>query len=171
MIELLVIRHGIAEDQAAADVPDEQVPDFERRLTRKGRKRMLAAAAGLRSICPGLDLVVTSPLVRAVETAGIVADGYGEVAVTQLAALAPGAPWDDFLLWLKEQPDGGRIAAVGHEPHLSRWCSWMLSGGQRPMFGFKKGGTCLMKLSTPPAPGECELVWLMTPRQLRKLAG
>lgn len=170
MIELIVIRHAIAEDHAPLDTHDVPGPDFERRLTGKGKKRMTKAAKGLRDIYPELDLVVTSPLVRAVETARIVASVYGEVPATQLTALAPDAPWDDFLLWLKDQPAGRRIAVIGHEPHLSRWCSWMLCGLQRPFFGFKKGGACLLKLASPPAPGEADLVWLMAPRQLRGLA-
>lgn len=170
MIELIVIRHGIAEDHAPVDAQDVPGPDFERRLTAKGSKRMTKAAKGLRSSYPELDLVATSPLVRAVETAKIVANTYGEVLTTQLTALSPEAPWDDFLLWLKDQPAGRRIAVIGHEPHLGRWCSWMLSGLQRPFIGFKKGGACLLRLASPPAPGEADLVWLMTPRQLRGLA-
>ncbi len=170
MIELIVIRHGIAEDHAPVDAQDVPGPDFERRLTDKGKKRVTKAAKGLHSVYPELDLVVTSPLVRAVETAKIVANTYGDVPTTQLNALAPEAPWDDLLFWLKDQPAGRRIAMIGHEPHLSRWCSWMLCGLQRPFFGFKKGGGCLLKLATPPTPGEADLVWLMTPRQLRGLA-
>ena len=170
MIELIVIRHGIAEDHAPGDTQEVPGADFERRLTQKGRKRMSKAGKGLRRIHPELDLVVTSPLVRAVETAKILANIYGDVPTTQLAALAPEASWDDFLFWLKDQPAGRRIAVIGHEPHLGRWCSWMLCGLQRPFFSFKKGGACLLRLESPPTPGEADMVWLMTPRQLRGLA-
>jgi phosphohistidine phosphatase len=170
MIELLVIRHAIAEDQAASDPADVPGPDFDRHLTDKGKKRMIKASKGLIRVYPELDLIATSPLVRSVETAKILSHAYGDTAFTQLPALAPDAPWDDFLQWLSDQPAGRRIAVIGHEPHLSRWCGWMLCGLQRPFFAFKKGGACLLKVGTPPTAGEAEMVWLMTPRQLREVA-
>ena len=169
MIELMVIRHGIAEDRDAFNGKGVPIEDHERRLTDKGRSRMAEVAEGLQWAAPELDLIAASPLVRAVETAEIIARAYGGVDVTQTDALAPEAPLQDLVQWLAEQPDGVRAAAVGHEPHLGDWCSWMLSGGQQSFIRFKKGGVCLMALSSPAAAGTAELAWLAPPRQLRHM--
>lgn len=169
MIELLVIRHGIAEDREAVTRRGQPIQDHERRLTAKGRSRMSEVADGLHWMVPEVDLIAASPLVRAVETAELVAAAYGDMPVARVEALLPEAPLEDLAGWLDDQPDATRVAVVGHEPHLSSWCSWMLCGERRSFLSFKKGGACLMHLPSPTAAGEGEIAWFATPRQLRRL--
>lgn len=169
MIELTVIRHGIAEERESPHRKGAPIEDHERRLTAKGRSRMAEVAEGLRWAVPELDLIAASPLVRAVETAELVAKAYGGMAITRLEALAPEADLEDLVRWLNDGPGGTRVALVGHEPHLSTWCGWMLSGQRRSFLRMKKGGACLMHLPSPAVAGEAELAWLAPPRQLRRL--
>lgn len=169
MIELLVIRHGIAEDRESPDGKGTPVEDHERRLTAKGRSRMAEVAEALRWAVPELDLIATSPLVRAVETAELVAEAYGGMSTARVEALAPEAALEDLVQWLNDEAGGMRVAVVGHEPHLSTWCGWMLSGQRRSFVRMKKGGACLMYLPSPAAAGEAELAWLAPPRQLRRM--
>lgn len=169
MIELMVIRHGIAEDRGSSNGGGAPIDDHKRRLTEKGRSRMVEIAAALHWAVPELDLIAASPLVRAVETAELVAGAYAGMAVAQIDALAPDAALEDLTEWLDGEPDGMRIAVVGHEPHLSTWCSWMLSGQRRSFLDFKKGAACLMHVSSPAAAASAELAWFAPPRQLRRL--
>lgn len=169
MIELIVIRHAIAEGRGAVDRQGDAIPDEERRLTQKGRSRMTGIAKGLQCLYPALDVVASSPLVRAVQTAEIVSEAYGGVPLVRIGALEPQTPGEGLVQWLADQPHGTRVAVVGHEPHLSAWCSWMLSGRERAFLAFKKGAACLMTLPLPVAPGEAQLVWFATPRHLRRL--
>src|SRR5687768_14395355 len=125
-MKLLVIRHGVAEDRAAFAAT--QQPDAARPLTPGGRKKMKKAAKGLASLAPELEVVATSPLTRAVETAGIVAGAYGSPEVSEVAALVPGAKPAELVPWLKEQGRRELVAVVGHEPHLSRLVSFLLAG-------------------------------------------
>jgi len=169
MIELMVIRHGIAQDREPSNGNGAPIDDHERRLTAKGRSRMVEIAAALHRAVPELDLIAASPLVRAVETAELVAEAYAGLAVTRIDALTPDAALEDLTGWLDGEPDGMRIAVVGHEPHLSTWCSWMLSGRRRSFLDFRKGGACLLYVPSPAAAGGAELAWFAPPRQLRRL--
>jgi phosphohistidine phosphatase len=168
-MNLLVIRHGVAEDAAAFAATDR--PDAARPLTAAGRKKMKKAARGLASLLPELQVVATSPLTRAVETAGIVAAAWGSPEVSEVAALVPGAKPAELVPWLKEQ--GGRelVAVVGHEPHLSRLVSYLLAGAGGSFLELRKGGACLLEIAGQPGPGAAKLLWLATPKQLRAMRG
>ncbi len=62
------------------------------------------------------------------------------------------------------------IALVGQEPQLSLLAGWLLTGEPRSLFDLRKGGACLLELTAPPAPGTARLLWLLEPRQARRLA-
>lgn len=166
-MKLLVIRHGIAEDKddAKADGRD----DSQRRLTRYGRRRMKRISRALYQLIPDLSLIATSPLVRAVETGDIVAEQYGSEKTVQLPALSPRKATSALLHWLSKQPADSTIALIGHEPQLSLFVSWMMSGLQDSFIDLKKGGACLLNLEKDTRPGHAKLVWLMKPSQLRGL--
>src|SRR4051812_3404647 len=95
-MHLLIIRHGIAEDGS---------PDEARALTEKGRRRMRKIAAGLRRIVPALEVPATSPLVRARETAEIVAHQY-DLKPEIVAELSPDAPLGRLREWLTGKSHG-----------------------------------------------------------------
>ena len=167
-MDLLIIRHAIAE---AAGGPD-TAGDALRPLSARGRAKMRRAARGLERLVPELDVLATSPLLRARQTADIVAEDLeGFPSPVVLGALAPEGSWEDLLAWLGGQEPGARVAWVGHEPSLSTAASRLLCGLDRSFLRFKKGGAALIAFDGPPAPGAGRLLWLVTPGQLRRLTG
>lgn len=166
-MKLLIIRHAIAEDRDAFARAGHS--DALRPLTNKGRRRMSRIAAGLQQIVNSVDVLATSPLVRARQTAEIVAEAYGSIPAETVAALSGAAPPADLLPWLKANATAGVLAVVGHEPHLGKVASWLLSDQQRSFVSFKKGGAALLEFgSRAPEPGAARLRWLMTPKQLSR---
>lgn len=166
-MNVVVIRHAIAEnrDEFAATGQD----DGLRPLTSQGRKKMRRAAAGLKVLLPDLDLIATSPLVRARETAEIVARHYGGPQMTEVPALAPGAPCEDGLRWLQHQKASGTVALVGHEPDLGILVGWLLTGRESAFMEVRKGSACLLEFSQRPAAGGAVLHWFLKPSQLALL--
>src|SRR3954462_14864865 len=118
-MNLLVIRHAIAEDKeafAASGRGDDQRP-----LTEAGRSKMRRAAQGLRSTCPRIAVLASSPLLRARETAEIVAPAFRVGRVEIVDALRPYRQLEELGEWLRRRllpndPDDTPVAVVGHEP-------------------------------------------------------
>lgn len=161
-MDLLLVRHALAEDAARPGRP----ADARRKLTAEGRRRMKAGARGLRELVPGAALVATSPLVRAVESAEILAELWS-AKVERVEALAPGALPGPLLAWLGKRRRGP-IVLVGHEPSLSALAALLLSRRRTPLFTLKKGGACLLEV-TALRPGGARLAWLAPARTLRLL--
>lgn len=166
-MKVLLIRHARAQERSARTALAQR--DHARRLTDAGRKDMRRAAKGLRKIAPDLDILASSPLVRARETAEIIARVFGGPAITELAALAPGVTPEELLGWLREQ-GANSVALVGHEPDLSRMAAYLLSGEARGFIELKKGAACMIEFDSAPAAGTGTLSWLLAPGQLRRLA-
>ena len=173
-MNLLVIRHAIAEDKEAFAATGRS--DDQRPLTKEGRSKMRRAADGLRQACPRVGVLASSPLVRARETADIVAPIFRIENVEIVEALRPGRPFEELTAWLRQRtvPNGEdedmTIAVVGHEPHLSGLVTWLMTSGTESRIELKKGGACLLRFERAPAPGEAILRWALTPSQLRGLA-
>ena len=167
-MNLLVIRHAIAEDRDVWAQTGES--DDARPLTKKGRRRMRRVAKGLRRIVPNVDLLATSPLTRAVQTAEVVAKRYGELAVMVVDDLIPERPYSALLEWARRLDDVETAAIVGHEPHLSGFVSWLLTGGNYSLLELKKGAACMLTFPQQLDAGAARLVWALTPGQLRRLA-
>jgi len=167
-MRLLLIRHAIAEERE--DFARTGKDDSLRPLTDDGRKKMKQAARGLRGMVPDIDLLATSPLTRAAQTGAIVDSVYGGLHEVEIDELSPDAKAVDFLRWLRRQKHD-TIAAVGHDPSISLILSWLLTGGERRTFAFRKGGAALLELTGKIAPATATLVWALTPAQLRDLAG
>jgi phosphohistidine phosphatase len=167
-MRLLLVRHAIAEDRAEFAATGQ--PDDLRPLTDRGRKRMREVARGLARLVPEVDVLATSPLSRAVETAEILARRVRAHGVDMLAELGPEAPPEDLGPWLVARASDDLVACVGHEPHLSSLASWLLAGDAAASLEMKKGGACLLDLSARPGPGRATLLWLLPPRVLRDLA-
>lgn len=162
-MKVLLIRHGIAVDRIEA------VTDADRELTKIGRKRMKQIARGLHCLIDSIDVLVSSPLIRAVETAEIVAREYGAMKFSTAAALSPGRDLQAILETLRIHKSAETIALVGHEPSLSLFASWSLTGLHESFMELKKGGVCLLEFAAPPAAGHAKLRWLLAPSQLRHL--
>jgi phosphohistidine phosphatase len=173
-MNLLVIRHAIAEDKerfAATGRSDDQRP-----LTAAGRDKMRRAAKGLRTVMPRVAVLATSPLLRARETAEIVAPAIGVARAQIVEALRPDRPFEELLAWLgglphNEKADDERtVGVVGHEPHLSGLVTWLMTGEKESRVELKKGGACLLHFDGAPRAGDALLRWSLSPSQLRGLA-
>ena len=167
-MKLLLIRHAIAEERD--DFARTGKDDRLRPLTDEGRKKMKQAARGLRSLVPDIDLLATSPLTRASQTAAILDYVYGGLDEVEIEQLSPETTPEDFLRWLRRQK-ADLVAAVGHEPSLSEILSWLLTGAEGRLFAFRKGGACLLEFQNgEPTAGDATLLWALTPAQLRTLS-
>ena len=151
---LLLVRHAIAQERD--DFARTGRNDGDRPLTEKGRRRMQLAAKGLRSLIDEIDLLTTSPLIRAAETADIISEEFGGTSVEEVEMLAMG-PADAFLSWYRIASDSGLVVVVGHEPYLGEWASWLLAGPSADFMVFKKGRAILH--------------WHLAPSHLRTLGG
>jgi phosphohistidine phosphatase len=166
-MKLLLIRHAIAEERE--DFARTGKDDALRPLTDEGRKKMKQVARGLRKLCPDIGLLATSPLTRAAQTAAILDSVYGGLEEVEIDQLSPDAAPADFLRWLRQQKHEV-IAAVGHEPSISLTLSWLLTGAERRIFSFRKGGACLLDFPGETGAGTATLLWALAPGQLRDLA-
>jgi phosphohistidine phosphatase len=167
-MQLLVIRHAIAEDRDA--FASSGRGDSDRPLTSEGRDKMRRATAGLRRAVPTIDLLAASPYARAVQTAEVVAEAYGIDDIAEADVLIPDTPLDRFLVWLgRRAATASVVAVVGHEPHLGELVTWLMSGLSESRVEMKKGGACLLEFDGQPGAGLAVLQWLMTPGQLRDL--
>jgi phosphohistidine phosphatase len=163
-----LLRHGIA---AARGSPGYE-NDSERPLTAKGQRRTQRIGEGMLALGLSYDLILSSPYVRAKQTADAVAQVLKTPEGVQLSdALAPEGDPRQLLAALRNyDPERQDILLVGHEPYLSRLISTLLTGNQNLSVVMKKGGLCRLDVETLRF-GRCaRLVSLLTPRQLRRLA-
>jgi phosphohistidine phosphatase len=167
-VELLVIRHGVAEDKETFEATGQD--DSLRPLTKEGRWKMERVAKGLCRLLPSVSLIATSPFTRARQTAEIVAEACGEADLERLDALTPDGKPQAFMAWLRAREADDRVAAVGHEPHLGSLVSWMLTGEAiEGRFALRKGGACLLQFDQQPRMGKARLIWFLPPSILRRV--
>jgi phosphohistidine phosphatase len=164
-IELYLVRHAIAAERGPK-YPDDRL----RPLTVAGQKKFAQSVPGLVEMGVVIDFVLTSPLVRARETAQILAAGLKpKPAISEVEALAPGGRHAAIVEAIKSHSKRyRRLALVGHEPDLGELAAKLLAA--RGNVEFKKGGVCLIDVdgATPGGPGT--LRWMLTPKALRALA-
>lgn len=164
--ELYIMRHGIAEERGEA-YPD----DGKRPLTADGKKKLREAVGGLVKLGVELDWIVSSPLVRARQTAEIVGEEVGtHTPVDFCDALSPGGDPKSVLSYLETHSDRRRVLVTGHEPDLSALAARLVGAGSRANLAFKKGGCCLIAFDEFPPQSPGQLVWWLTPKVMRKLA-
>ena len=166
MRQVLVVRHAEAEEQTSALLAGRG--DEQRRLTKTGVRMMRKAAAGLATQVDEIQVILSSSLVRAVQTADIVSSFFPHAEQLQHARLAPGFGPDSLRTWVLRQ--NGTIALVGHEPDLSLWIGYMTCGAPRSLVHMKKGSVCRLELPDQAQPGEARIVWCLTLKQLAGLA-
>jgi phosphohistidine phosphatase len=114
-----------------------------------------------------VDLIVTSPLARAAETARILAEAFETEHLQTLEALAPGGSNRKILDFLKRQTSHEVVALVGHEPDLGRLAATLVVGaGSLPL---KKAGACVLDCGEQVGPAKAKLISFMDPATLRRL--
>lgn len=167
-MELYLMRHAIAHDLGA----DGSRSDAERTLTDAGRANTRAAARAMARLELDFDVIWTSPLPRARQTADIVAEALKKTHVTlEAPELALGAGPERIAGALTRLGRGTSALVVGHEPDLSRLAAYLVWGGlDADRIAFKKGALCRVDCPFGLRPGKAVLRWLLTPKQLRLLA-
>jgi phosphohistidine phosphatase len=178
-MRLLLIRHAIAQDR---EVFKERggLEDGERPLLKKGRARMKKGARGLSQYADEVRQFATSPYARAAATARIVVKRAAFPKPVEVEALLPDRHPRELLAWiLQSQPKAAEpadsaaahpiVAAVGHEPHLSRVIAWCVTGRETPLGELRKGGACLLRFDGEVQRGQGVIEWVLAAGQLRRL--
>ena len=168
-MELFVIRHAIAEPLSKKN----EFSDEKRVLSPEGRSRMREVLKGLVKLGVEVDLILTSPLARAYETAELIAASMGlsKKDIKQTENLSPGVPSELLFAEIKKHSGAESVALVGHQPDLGILVSKIIqSEGGAFSIQLKKGGICCVNVTETVPTIRGEIMWLLTPRQLRLLA-
>jgi phosphohistidine phosphatase len=161
-MRLLLIRHGIA-----APLGGSIERDADRPLTRQGEERLRAVAAALVRIAPRPRAILTSPLLRARQTAESIAGEWKGLRPVVLPALATGEE-AAIRHALASFDDEDCIVLVGHENWISQLTAHLLDGKSGESFRYRKGGVALLDLK-PGSDGRATLLWFIPPRVFRRL--
>jgi phosphohistidine phosphatase len=161
-MRLLIVRHAIAVPHGTPEVPEEERP-----LTPRGTRRFRAAARGLARVCDRPDVLLTSPLVRARQTADIAAEAWGKVKVKEESALAGGS-FEKIASVLDPHAAKKLVAIFGHEPDVSSIVARLLGTSASERLTFKKGAAALVDVPGRMADGGA-LIWYLPPRVLRSI--
>ncbi|MGH9704710.1 MAG: SixA phosphatase family protein [Candidatus Acidiferrales bacterium] len=161
---LYIVRHGPAVDRTDPEAP----PDPERPLTQKGIEKTRAAMRGLREQDVKPALLITSPFLRAAQTAEIAAEtlGYPREKIQRTNALVPSA--EPAELWKElSKLKSKSVMCFGHGPNVDLVIASAM--GMRIMItSLKKSGVACLELDSV-SPPKGHLLWLLQPRMLRKL--
>jgi phosphohistidine phosphatase SixA len=160
-MNLYIIRHGIAVEEGTAGYES----DSERPLTDKGRKKMRQIAKGLRNLGVEFDLILSSPYVRARETAEILAEVFKmKKNITFTESLIPLAHPELLVGEINQTYSVDSIAVVGHEPHLSTLIGILVAENAKLDVTLKKGGVCYITADDlHHNDHRATLEWLLTP--------
>ena len=163
-LELIVVRHAIAFERDRGRWPE----DALRPLTPAGKRRFRKAAQGLRSWSPRVDAVLSSPFIRARQTAELLTQFAGWPAAIDCSALVPGTPPARLVARLR-RIRGQCVAVVGHEPHLSGLISACLTERFTIDLRLRKGGIAHLTFGKSMEAGSGTLVAFLPPRVLRAM--
>jgi len=165
--ELYIMRHGIAVMRGVTSMID----DAKRTLTAEGKEKMREIASVLVRAGLEADWIVSSPLVRAAETAEIVGEAQSSKPPLDLCdALRPGGDPEALITFLAKRSNRRHVLVVGHEPDLGELAARLIGAGRNANMPFKKGGCCLITFSEFPPKSPGRLVWWLPPRVMKKLA-
>jgi phosphohistidine phosphatase len=159
-MKLYLVRHAIAVDEGTSDYES----DSQRPLTDKGRKKMRQIAKGLRNLGVEFDLILSSPYVRARETAEILADLFNlKKKLLFSDNLMPLANPELLITEVNEKYSVDSMAVVGHEPHLSALVGLLVAENAKIDVTLKKGGVCYLSADDLHHEHRATLEWLLTP--------
>ena len=161
-MRLLIVRHAIAVPRGTPDLPDAKRP-----LTKEGRARFRKAARGIARQFGPPDVLLTSPWLRAAQTAAILAKAWGRVEPKEAKALA-GGTFEEQAVMLDRFAKEATVAIVGHEPYLSELLARLVGARQSERLALKKGGLAVVDLPGKLAGGGT-LVSFLPPAVLRRL--
>jgi phosphohistidine phosphatase len=166
-MDLYIVRHAIAVERGSPAYPW----DDDRPLTPEGMHKFRLAARGLARLDVEVERILSSPLIRAQQTAEILRDALSpELVIDNTPHLKPEAEFADSLSAVSSL-DAKSAAIVGHEPHLSGFASYLLAGPRATAsLAFRKGAVAFIRFPEEVAPGMGMLEWLIQPGALRRLA-
>lgn len=163
-MDLVLVRHAISQDRDAVLWPND---DF-RPLTPAGRDQFRQVARGLKRLEAKVSVVLTSPLVRATETAKILEEEAKWPGAHVCDNLKPGHSTQEMMGTLADQ--SGVVVVVGHEPDLSILTGMLIGVAPNSVgFHFKKGGAASIRFDSEVAAGTGVLRWFATPKMLKAL--
>ena len=165
-MNLYIIRHAIAVEEGTLEYEE----DSQRPLTDKGKKKMRQIAKGLRGLGVGFDLILSSPYVRAKETAEVLADVFKMKKSIEFSEnLIPMGDPDLLIAELNEKYSVDSIALVGHEPELTHLIGLLVAENAGMDMTLKKGGVCSLTADDLHHTHKATLEWLLTPGILVEL--
>lgn len=167
-MQLYLIRHAIAVDSDSAVATH----DGQHALTEVGVEKMRKHARALKRLGVEFTVLLTSPLLRARQTAEILAEvlRHGD-RIETCDALAPGGDPDGVIDVLRPLETASRVGVVGHNPDLEELATMLISGQSTAGIAFRKGGICRIDITSFSPSPDGQLVWHLTPKLLRALAG
>lgn len=166
-MNLYIVRHATAVQRGTPGYED----DSQRPLTDAGRKRMKKIVNGLSEFGIALDAIVTSPYVRARDTAMILAKEFEMKDKVSLSdSLIPPGNFETLINEIREKYDVENLALVGHEPMLSSLISWLTTGNTAMKIVLRKGGVALLSTENLYVDGRATLQWLLTPSLMVELS-
>lgn len=168
-MNLYILRHAIAIDRASPAYED----DSQRPLTDKGAAKMKQIASGLRHMGVEFELILSSPYLRAHQTAEILAKSYDIPEKLMLTpALLPEAPASQIINEINENYAlVDNVVLIGHQPGLNALISMLISGDPMLNITLKKGGLCRLFVERLRYDRCATLEWLLYPSQMASLAG
>jgi phosphohistidine phosphatase len=165
-MDLYIVRHGIAIDRDDPKCP----PDPERYLTDEGIEKTKQVAKGVAALGISADLLLSSPYTRATQTAEIFANAleYAKQKIRRTDLLLPGAEPSMLFRELAKDKQAASVFVFGHAPQLDEIVAAAF-GMKHVITSLKKAGVAALQLKrfSPPS---AELLWLGTPRLLRRAA-
>ncbi|HET7226221.1 MAG TPA: phosphohistidine phosphatase SixA [Candidatus Eisenbacteria bacterium] len=164
-MHVILFRHGPAGHPDPSRWPD----DDARPLTPRGEERTRRAARGLERLLPGVDLVVSSPLARARQTAELACECWPEAARETFEGLRPGGSARAVVAFLAALAPDTNVVLVGHEPELGKLAGTLVFGAPVAL-ALRKAGACAIRFAGELKPGTGALEWFLPPRALRRLA-
>ncbi len=163
-MNLYLLRHGLAVEPGSSRA----TKDSERPLTPKGKRKLWKIAEAIEGMELEFDLILSSPYVRARQTAEIIAEAFNQrKKLSYSEALTPSGSAAKLIGYLNQlEPRPKDVLLVGHEPYLSQFIALLVGGDTGLAVIMKKGGLC--KLSADSLePRRCAaLEWLLTPKQM-----
>jgi phosphohistidine phosphatase len=168
-LQVFIVRHAIAEDREDYKKRSGGKSDSLRPLTKEGRRQFKKMARAVSEIAGDVDLIVSSPLTRALDTATMLKKRFPEAQEITIDELKPGKSSVNLLNWLRHVRSS-RVILVGHEPSLGEHLTFFLTGRSRSALELKKGGFCVVEFADRIEKGAAKLVCCIQPSQLRKLS-
>ncbi len=163
-MNLFLLRHGLAVDRSKPGYKK----DADRPLTPKGKQRLWRVAEAMEELELEFDAIVTSPFLRATQTAEIIAEAF-ELGkkLSSTEHLTPSGNPKLLLEYLNQlAPAPKNVLLVGHEPYLSQFIGLLVAGNTNAQVDLKKGALCKLEIETLRC-GRCAtLAWLLTPKQM-----